>query len=315
MRNTRALEIKVGIVSVIGIVLLVVGLSLGKNVRITDPANLVTLKFQNSGGIKPSEPVVINGVQRGQVVSVENANGSVIIKASLDKSSDLHADATARITLLEITGGKKIEISPGNSDQPFDNKNIIPGKTPPDIAELVALLGDASSDVTTLLKRVDTIAAATTIFLADGSFFTDIKYTATNARKISDDVIVLLDNNYDRIDESIRNLHAISKELKVAVDENSPKVSRIIDDLETTLNTTKSTISTADNALADANKLILDLNSIITQIKSGDNLINSLIYDPELSKNVSDALIILNELIKKFDQHGVNVNVRLGTRP
>ena len=118
MQYDKSKEIKVGIVTFVAILLFIVGMTLGRGYRISvDPTEL-NIRFPNSGGISPSAPVLINGVERGSVNSINPDNGSVLIKISLDDISDLNSDASARISMLEITVGKKIPRKITSADRP-----------------------------------------------------------------------------------------------------------------------------------------------------------------------------------------------------
>ncbi len=315
MNVSRSTEIKVGIVSLAAVILLVLGISLGKGVRFTTGDQIIKLRFPASGGIQPSAPVVVNGVDRGDVKSVENNNGSVLITAAIDDISDLKEDAHARITILEITGGKKIEIYPGDSNDKLRADAEIMGTTPPDISELVALFGEVSGDAIGLVRRLDTIAAGITYLLEDGKLADDIKLTISNLKNVSDNANTLIDDNYNNIQNSLNNLATITQDLKVAIRNNEPKVSNIISELETTIKDIKPIISKTDNAIANADNLILKLNDIAKEVKDGEGLANKLIYDKNFAGTLDSALTDIYKFIKFIDEHGVNVNLRLGTRP
>lgn len=109
MRNNRSREIQVGAVSLLAIILLILGFTYGKNLSISPKANLIKIRFPNSAGVQIAEPVVVNGVKRGLVRDVRNDAGSVLILVELNKMDDIRSDASAKITLLEITGGKKLK--------------------------------------------------------------------------------------------------------------------------------------------------------------------------------------------------------------
>lgn len=315
MNVSRNTEIKVGIVSLAAVILLVLGISLGKGVRFSTGDSYIKLRFPASGGIQPSAPVVVNGVDRGDVKSVENNNGSVLITAAIDDISDLKEDARARITILEITGGKKIEIYPGDSNNKLKSGAEIKGTTPPDISELVALFGEVSGDAIGLVRRLDTIAAGITYLLEDGKLAEDIKLTVSNLKNVSDNANTLIDDNYNNIQNSLNNLATITQDLKVAIQNNEPKVSNIISELETTIQDIKPIIYKTDNAIANADNLILQLNDIAKEVKEGEGFANKIIYDKNFAGTLDSALTDIYKFIKFIDEHGVNVNLRIGTRP
>ncbi len=315
MNVSRNTEIKVGIVSLAALILLILGISMGKGLRFSAGESIIKLRFPASGGIQASSPVVVNGVDRGDVKSIENNNGSVLITASIDNIDDLREDAHARITILEITGGKKIEIFPGTSPNKLKEGSEIQGTTPPDLSELVALFGEVSGDAIGLVRRLDTIAAGVTYLLEDGKLADDIKVTVSNLKNVSANANTLLDDNYNNIQNSLNNLAIITQDLKIAIKNNEPKVSNIIAELENTIKDIKPIINKTDNAIANADKLILDLNSIASEVKDGEGFANKLIYDKKFAGTLDSALTDIYKFIKFIEEHGVNVNLRLGTRP
>ena len=88
---------------------------LGKGISFSPTQKSVAIRLATSGGIDAGSPVVVNGVRRGTVTQVSNDNGGVLVTATLDDVSDLKSDAQALVSILEITGGKKIELTPGSA--------------------------------------------------------------------------------------------------------------------------------------------------------------------------------------------------------
>ena len=74
MATKRATEIKVGIVSVLAVILIIIGITLGRGVHVTVSQKTIKMRFPHSGSIKMTEPVLVNGVRRGMVESIKNDN-------------------------------------------------------------------------------------------------------------------------------------------------------------------------------------------------------------------------------------------------
>lgn len=106
MKNNHASDVKVGIVSLAAMLVLLIGIILGQGIGLSS-TTLIKMRFPNSGSIQATSPVLINGVKRGSVKDVINDRGSVLITAEMDNIDDIYSDATAQISILEITGGKK----------------------------------------------------------------------------------------------------------------------------------------------------------------------------------------------------------------
>lgn len=315
MKNNRSKEIQVGIVSIIAVLLLILGFSLGKNVSMTPKSNLVKIRFPNSAGIQIAEPVVVNGVKRGTVREVRNDQGSVLIFVELAKSDDIMSDATAKITLLEITGGKKIEISPGTSGKRFDITKEMLGKTPPDLSELVSIIGDVSSDAASLIRNLDTISLNISGITSDEKFVNGVKNTISNAEELTTNLNEFFINNKSSLQKSLNDINYLTAELKRAVETNSPKIDMIVDDLQLTINDARGFLAGADSAMIDARGLIDNLNQIAKEIRSGEGFVSKIIYDKELANQLDSTIKNLSIFLDLVKQHGVNVNLRLGTRP
>ena len=157
MTSQRATEIRVGLVSIGAIILLVLGIFLARGVNVSKSQQTIYVRVPHSGGIEPGSVVTINGVKRGSVTSVKNDQGSVLVAAVLDNIADLHTDASAQISMLEITGGKKMEIDPGVARANLAPQSVIHGRVAPDIGEVLAIVGDVADDAKNLVRRLDTI--------------------------------------------------------------------------------------------------------------------------------------------------------------
>lgn len=315
MENQRSKEIAVGIIFFIAVGLLFLGISLGKSFKVTSEDKLLKIRFPNSSGLQVSEPVVVNGVKRGTVISVKNDNSSVLVSVSLDDYKDIKSDASAKITLLEITGGKKIEINPGTTASTFNLKTEMKGTTPADLSELVALVGEVSGDAVALVRRLDTIAASATELLADGQVVSDIKQTLHNANQLSGNLNSFLDDNYAKLENSINNLNILASNLNKAVDKHEPTVGRILEDIENTLKEARKLVSNIDSTVVGANNLVGNVNQLTEDLRHGDGFASKLLFDKSLNQRLDSTFTNLSILLDMITNHGVNVNVRLGTRP
>lgn len=312
MDVTRSTEIRVGIVSILSIALLIGGIMLGKGISLNPSNKLIKIRSVSSGGAEPGSPVVINGVKRGQVTSVVNENGSVLISAELDDVSDLHGDASARITILEITGGKKIELTPGSSAEGFNLSKEIPATVSADIGGLVATLGDVSGNAVSIVKRLDSLTGTLTDMTRDGQLVADVKTISSEGALFVKDLRSWFASNKDPLGQSIRDLRAIASQLRTSIDKNEPKVSRLVDRLDATLTSIDGTIGRADRALTNADSLVRRIDSVLIEVKANKGLLNSIIYDEKFADRFDSTLYWIRAILQDARNKGVNVNVGLG---
>lgn len=315
MKISKSTEIKVGLILFAGIALLVLGVILGQGFDIASGSKEIKFLFPNSGGLKLSDPVYVNGVKRGQVKSIENYNGSVLVKCYIDSIDDLKSDLTAQILILEITGGKKIEIHPGTSDKRFSPNQIIQGQTPPDLAELVAIFGNASKEIVGIVHKIDTTLSSINILLGNDSFVNNLTNITENTDKLVSDLKLLLDDNHTNINSTMKDIKSITGDLRTLVSNNKDDISRIVKNLDTIANNSKPLITKADSLVIVLSELSQNLHKISNEIQNGKGTISKLIYDEQFSKKIDTTLMNLDTLVNSLRKHGVNVNVRLGTRP
>lgn len=313
-KNQRSTEIKVGIIAIGAIVILIVGITLGKGINVAGDKKLIPIRFANAGGIELGAPVWINGVQRGSVMEVKPEGDSVLVRVTLDKASDLHADVGARVTILELTGGKKIEMLPGNSPTMWNGQEI-KGQSVPDFGEMLALVGDLGGDAKVLVRRLDTITASLTTLLADGTFIKGLRQTANDAGATVAALRTLIENNKGNLQASIANMRSLSEDLRTMVKDNEPAVTALIHKLDAAATTAQKIITSADSTLTRVDKLVLNVDGIVQDVRRGEGSIGKLLYDKSLAVKLDSTMSNMQIFIDQVSKHGVNVNLRLGTRP
>ncbi|MBK6290963.1 MAG: MCE family protein [Ignavibacteria bacterium] len=312
---SRSTEIRVGLVSLVSIAVLIGGIMIGKGISFSPNKRTISIRLATSGGVETGSPIVVNGVKRGSVADVSGNNGSVLIHADIDDASDLKTDATATVTILEITGGKKIEINPGKAAGTFDVNTEMPGTVAADIGGLVTSLGEVSGSAVDLVRRLDTISASLTELLRDGSFVTNVKTISSDGALLVTDVRTWFSQNRAPLTASIRDLREISTTLRESVDRNEPKVSQIIDRADKVLLNLETTLAKADGAIIGADTLIARINGVVNDIRTNKSLVNMLLYDEKMAARLDSTLANLRVLLRDFGKNGINVNVELGHVP
>jgi len=315
MKNTKQIELKVGIVSVVGTILLVLGLILGRGYKVSVSTQTIKFRFPNSGGLQVSSPVVVNGVKRGTVTSVVNDNGSVLVTATIDNIDDIRKDVKARITILEITGGKKIEIFPGTSPEKFNPETEIQGETAADFADLVTQLGLILEQAKHTISQLDTTLTSTNKVLGNKNFATNLQLAVDNATQTLTITREILEQNQTNINQIVKNLKEILSELRNDYSIYEPKINKIVTRLDTISLQTTNLLENGSATVEKINRSLNQLNDILLEIREGDNLANKIIYNKEFAQRLDSALRQVSELITFIQKNGVNVNLRLGTRP
>ena len=315
MMTDRKKEVRVGIVALLSLIVLIAGITIGKGLIVGVSQNTLLFTFPSSGGIEIGAPIFINGVKRGSVISTENINGGVAIAGSIDDISDLHPDAQAKISMLEITGGKKIDITPGISSGNLDISKPIAGTISADATELISLVGDLGADASIIVKRLDSVLAQANSLLSDGIVVKQLRNTIKNADELMITLNALMGDNKENMRNLIKDLGALAKDAKSAVNNNEPKLRSILIKLDSLAGSGQRLMAKTDTALAGVTDLTVETKDMMKDIKTNGSFINKLLYDKTTSKSIDTTLQRVNDLLLKIHEHGLNANIRLGTRP
>lgn len=310
----RQTEIRVGAVVLVGIILLILGVTFGRGVSVSANMSTLHIHFPSASGIESSAPVYVRGVKRGSVSKVSPDASGVMIDINMDDVSDLRSDVTARITILELTGGKKIELLPGTAAQPWAGA-VIQGSSAPDFGDLMSFVGDVSGSARNVLQRLDTMSASLNKLVGDSSFVNNVKQTAENANEAVAALKTVLVNNRENLQVSLQNLRSLSQDLQRMVKENDTTVTALLRKVNAAASSTQKILVSADSTIVRVDHFMNDMNEVVQEIRKGDGTIGKLIYDKNMAARLDTALSNLGTFVDAVSKHGVNVNVRLGTRP
>jgi phospholipid/cholesterol/gamma-HCH transport system substrate-binding protein len=122
MRNSRALEIGVGLFVAAGLAALFMLAMQVSNLsaNISGESYMVTAAFQNIGGLKVRSPVTVSGVRVGRVEAIDydtSAYEAVVHLRIEDKYNSFPDDTSASIFTAGLLGEQYIALQPGGSEQ------------------------------------------------------------------------------------------------------------------------------------------------------------------------------------------------------
>ena len=134
------LELAVGLFMIVAIVCLgYLTIKLGRMEIVGGAGYKIYAVFSNSGGLKEGSPVMIAGVDVGQVkeVSLDDYRARVVLHVR--KGVKVQEDAIAAIKTKGLIGEKYVEISPGGSDIVIQPGGRIRDTQPPvDLEQLIS---------------------------------------------------------------------------------------------------------------------------------------------------------------------------------
>ena len=301
MKDQRKTEIKVGITVLIGIIALIWIFGWAKNYGIYTNQKIVTVEFETVSGLEKGDPVMVNGVREGFVDDIISKGNLALIKLILGPEIKLKEDATFSITMLDLMGGKKIEIKPGISNKELDYSTVQKGKFDADIATVLAMVGSVQNDLVKIIKDVQVTLTSVNSLLSNKEFNAQIKTSIANLAQISSKLNILIDENRQNLNQITKNTAELTEDVSTFVKENKEQIKNTFDDISLTIKNT--------------NDLLEKINTLTEETKNKENNIGKLLYDDKLVNDLKTSLEQVKELTKilleQLKDKGLNVKAKI----
>ncbi len=301
MNRNRKTEIKVGITVAIGIILFLWIFGWAKNYRINSDRKIIKIEFNSVAGLEKGDAVTINGVRKGYVDDIRNADNSVIVTVNLDNDVKIKEDATFSILMLDLMGGKKIEINPGNSNNGLDYGKLQKGIFLGDISTAMAMLSSVQNDLVDVIKEVKISLTNLNSVFSKKEFFQNIESSVKNLSELSKELSLLINKQKSEIEKLIENGNKMADNFNTVITENRENI--------------KTTLKSSSEALTELKKLIEKANKLSDETVAQKNNLGKILYDENIVNDLKSSLNKLNKLseilIKQLQNEGINVDANI----
>lgn len=282
MKEEQRNEIKVGLTVIAGLLVLLFGFSVFKNWSIGKDQYELRMHFPQSSGLQRGDQVSVNGVRCGEVADVRLENGGVLVTALIESDVVVHQDAVPVIQMLELMGGKKIDIRQSSSGAPADAGFVLRGRVDPDIAGALGVLGQAEGDITSITAQTDSLLRSLNAVVGDKALISSVKETVANLHAITGDLRGYVSRNDDKLDRITGNLLRLTDRADTLLADLQPRIGTGIDKAETVLGNTDS--------------LVTDVRSLLAEIRDSRGLLHTALHDTTLVRRIDAMLVKLDSL-------------------
>lgn len=301
MKDHRKTEIRVGITVVIGILIFLWIIGWAKNFTLSSNTKDLLVKFNNVSGLEVGDYVTVNGVRKGFVEEMKVEQQNVLVRLNLDGDVDLRKDAAFSVSMLDLMGGKKVNINPGISTEAIDYNKVYYGSFYADIPEVMAMVGSVQEDIVASLKDMRITLRQVNTFLTDEKLNTNIKTSMQNLNDISQKMIVMMDENRANIKKLASNSVELTDEAKDFISKNKEGITQSVDQLQ--------------KLLIKTDTLLTRANDFAAEIKGKQNNMGKLLYDEEVYNNLTKSIKRLSELsdilLNQLKKEGVKVDAHI----
>ena len=307
-------ETKVGSLTAISIVLLILGFNFLKGRSLTVKTVRYYAVFENIQGLATSNAVVINGKQVGTVFSTDGGVDmrKITVVLTLNQAVNIPVNSMALIN-PSVLGTTSIEIKLGNS-QVFKNEG--------DTLETIAskgMLDEAFQKVDPVLLQVkNAIRSLDSVLLTVNSVFdsntkNNIKAVMANLSSTTASLAIssaslqsLLNAQTGAVAKTLENISQFTGTLK----NNDKKIEQTLTNLETTTaNFSKLNI---EKTLSSIDATVNELKNTLENVNSQKGSLGLLISDPKLYNNLtatSNKLNLLLDDVRVHPKRYINVSV------
>jgi len=296
-------DFKVGLTVLAGITLLLIGIGWAKGWGFGGEAETHKAVFLSAGGLEKGDPVTVNGVKLGTVEGIELRQSSVVVTMGFSKHVDLRRDASASISMLELMGGKKVELTPGSASEPLPTGTMIPGNNNGDISTLVGMVTSLSGTLASITGKTDTLFTSLNSVLEGDGFKTKLNHTLD----VADGALLRLDGTAGRVNALLT--------------QNGPTLSRALSQADSTMRQLSSIIAenrpglrvfvdSGSRAIADARRSLGRLDSLLINAGRENTFMYRLTRDTSFAMRLDSALTSLGKLSEQIRLQGIDANIR-----
>ncbi|MGN7721894.1 MlaD family protein [Chitinophaga sp. 22620] len=293
-------ETKVGILTTVAIVLLILGFNILKGRSLFSNKKTIYAVYQQVNGLQPSNAVMVNGLAIGSVLSLEVMDkraGRILVTLQINKDIEIPKNSVARIS-SDLLGTRKVEIDFGNTEEVLKNKDTI-------YAAVDGSITDALKEqLSPLVKKLETtLGAVDTLLITVNSVFdtttknnlrtaiAGLNGTMNNLSMATRSINGMLAEE-GKIAGTFDNFAAVSENLK----NNNDKISNILTNFD------KASGSFANGQLdTTINQLrytMERLNNVVAKVSSTDGSLGMLVNDKKAYNNLQSSLSSLNKLLE-----------------
>ena len=301
MKDNRKAEIKVGITVLTALIILIWAFGWAKNYNLGSSQKELQVRFDNIAGLEIGDRVTINGIRKGTVESFRNEKNYVVVKTLMDSDSDIREDAQFTILMLDLMGGKKIEINPGTSQIPVDYSQIQNGYFSGDISTAMAMLSSVQNDLVDVIKEVKISLNNVNEIFSDKEFSNNVKTSFQNITELSNQLNQLIVSNKEDISALINSSKNLTESANSLITENKEQLAESLKRLNEFIN--------------NSDTLVLKIDESISEIKNKENNLGKILYDENFLKGLTETLDQVKELTKllkaQLEGEGINVDAHI----
>jgi phospholipid/cholesterol/gamma-HCH transport system substrate-binding protein len=299
--RTKKTDFVVGFVITLSLTILIFGIIYLKEYNIGKKTQTIYALFEDVGTLTEGDPVKINGVKMGKVVSRKLQGIQVLVGMEIDASVMIPADSRVTIQNVGLMGERMIGFRLGTAVTPIDPAVPLKGYFDSGVAEAMGMLGDVFADAQGLVLMIHKLMDET---VANEEFLRTFKEVVARLDRLTVVIDRLVTGNEETVGTIIQDLKVTTTQLKGFVDGNMGKIDTIVTNFGVTSEKARDLSQKAEEITVKIDGLLLKLNS-------KDGTFSRILKDEELYGKLKSTITEADSLLKSINKTG-KLKVKIG---
>ncbi len=297
-------EFKVGIVVFIALAILggMLFISGAKLLKVHD--RLIKASFSDVVGLQRGAPVLMLGVEVGQVSEIKLQKDKVIVSMVLQPDVKIPVDSYATIGIGSLLGERYVEINPGRSDIYLKDGDILIGVTPKKMEDIMDELKQGFGEIKRTFDYINQILGDKERREKIAQALQELEEAVSSAKIAFDNMAIAM----EEISKTSQGITEGFSDVKDYLRKTSNKIQKVSSTLNEILLENKKQISRISKNVADLTEELSDvLNDFNYDGLSGKELRDMVTQIKEAAFNFKKLSKHLDELVQDMGSEGRSV--------